>query len=67
MPRFDVNGELIKILALEQGIKMNKLIEISGISRTMFYRHMDGETPMDKEIIEKIANKLNIPPMELIK
>lgn len=59
-------GERIKKIRLEKGMTQKEIAESIGIATNSFSRYEIGEREPNLEMINRIANALNVSPIQLI-
>lgn len=52
-------GEYIKLLALERGIPIARLLRMAHVSEQMYYRTISGQSFMSRAPLERIINALS--------
>lgn len=63
----DVIGRNVRSLAAAQGLSLNRLADLAGISRSAFYRVLAAEASPTSDTICYIAAALNVDPHQLLK
>ncbi len=64
---FDVNGQRLRQLRVEQALTLRALAERSGVSYDTINKVELGQRPARLSTIRKLADALGVEPRELIK
>jgi putative transcriptional regulator len=57
----------LKQLRMDSGVKLYKVAELLGISRQQLFNIEKGKGNLGSERIEKLSNKYNVEPLEILK
>lgn len=57
----------LKAQMIRKGFKVESLAEKIGISKSAFYRKLNGSSEFDREEISKISELLNLEPKDVYK
>lgn len=57
----------IREVAARRKVSLNRLIELSGVSRTQLFAVLRGERAVTVDTLTKLAVALNVDPVELLK